>query len=158
MDHNMVLSYDYSSWNRRRQKTNAPPSQAISMAVRRRWSSTCGIVRCSMTRALPEATEHHLRATTGSVSPRRPPGWQQTANKTMMQHIPTLMDMSMVIVMRQYYTAHITRWRRSRAFIKATKRHHQASTCSDSINRTRQRRLFLQFHLENGSSWHHVGH
>ena len=29
MDHTMVLSYDYSNRNRRRQRTNAPPSRAI---------------------------------------------------------------------------------------------------------------------------------
>ena len=40
-----------------------------------------------------------------------------TANKTTMYHVPTLMAISVVIAMRRYYTAHITRWRRSRAFI-----------------------------------------
>jgi hypothetical protein len=40
-----------------------------------------------------------------------------TANKTIMYHVPTLMAISVVIAMRRYYTAHIARWRRSRAFI-----------------------------------------
>ncbi len=44
------------------------------------------------------------------------------------------MAISMVIRMRRYYTTRIAQWRRSRAFIKATKHRHQASTCSDSIN------------------------
>ena len=34
MDHNMVLSYDYSSRNRRRRRTNVPPSRAISMTMK----------------------------------------------------------------------------------------------------------------------------
>jgi hypothetical protein len=42
-------------------------------------------------------------------------------------------------------------------FIKATKHCHRASTCSDSINRTRQRRLFLRFHREKGLELRHVG-
>ena len=36
------------------------------------------------------------------------------------------------------------------AFIKATKRRHQASTRSDSINVTRQHRLIPTFHCEKG--------
>ncbi len=39
----------------------------------------------------------------------------------------------MAIVMRRYYTAHIAWWRRFVAFIKATKRHHWASTRSNSF-------------------------
>jgi len=54
-----------------------------------------------------------------------------TINKTMMQNVPTLLAVSMAIVMRQYYTARIARWRRFVAFIKATKRRHRASTRSD---------------------------
>jgi hypothetical protein len=33
MDHNMVFSYDYGKQKKGRQKTNAPPSGAISMAM-----------------------------------------------------------------------------------------------------------------------------
>ena len=39
----------------------------------------------------------------------------------------------MAVVVCQYYTAHIVQWDRSMAFIKATKRRHWTSTCSDSI-------------------------
>jgi hypothetical protein len=42
------------------------------------------------------------------------------------------MTISMVIAMRRYYIARITQWRRFRAFIKATKHCHWASTCSNS--------------------------
>ena len=44
----------------------------------------------------------------------------------------------------------VSQWRRFMAFIKATKCPYQASTHSDSINRTHQCRLFLQFHREKG--------
>jgi hypothetical protein len=38
-----------------------------------------------------------------------------------MQHVPTLLAVSMAMAMRQYYTMRITQWRRFMAFIKATK-------------------------------------
>ena len=79
-----------------------------------------------------------------------PAATKATANETTMQHVPTLLAILMAVAMWQYYTAHIARWKRFVAFTKATKCHHRASTCSDSINRTRQRRLFLQFHREKG--------
>jgi len=40
-----------------------------------------------------------------------------TANKTTIYYIPTLMAILVVIAMQWYYTVHIARWRRSRAFI-----------------------------------------
>jgi hypothetical protein len=46
--------------------------------------------------------------------------------------------------------SHIAWWRRSRAFMKATKHHHRVSTRFNSINWTHQRRLFLRFHREKG--------
>ncbi len=78
MDHNMVLSYNYSSQNMRRRRTNAPPLRAILMAMAVRGCVTECIAQCSMTRASLEATGRHHRATTRSVSPRRPPGRQST--------------------------------------------------------------------------------
>jgi hypothetical protein len=62
-----------------------------------------------------------------------PAATRATANETTMQHIPTLLAILVVIAMRQYYTARIARWRRFVAFIKATKRRHQASSCSNII-------------------------
>ena len=61
----------------------------------------------------------------------------ETINKTMMQNVPSLLAFSMAIAMWRYYTARIARWWRFVAFMKATKRHHWASTCSDITNRTR---------------------
>ena len=54
-----------------------------------------------------------------------------TINKTMMQHVATLMAISMAVAEQRYYTPSISRWRRFVAFIKATKRRHRASTRSD---------------------------
>jgi len=73
-----------------------------------------------------------------------------TTRKTTMQNVPTLLAILMAIAMRQYNTKLITQWRRYRAFINATTCHHQASTCSDSTNRTCQCRLILAFHHEKG--------
>jgi hypothetical protein len=71
-----------------------------------------------------------------------------TSNKTMMQNIPLLLAISMAIAMWQYSIKYIARWRRSRAFIKATKCCHWASTRSDSTNWAHQRQLILTFHRE----------
>ena len=79
-----------------------------------------------------------------------PTAARATANETTIQHVPTWLAISMAVAMRRYYTSHITRWRRFVAFIKATKRHHRASTRSDIIKGTRQRRLFRLFHREIG--------
>jgi len=53
-----------------------------------------------------------------------------TAIKTKVQNVSTLLTILMAIVVRRYCTACIAR-RRFVAFIKATKRRHQASTRSD---------------------------
>ena len=137
----MVLSYDYVRLKRRRWQTKEPPLQAILMAMRRRWSNTCGIARCSMSRATPEATGRCHRATARSSLRIAPAIARATINKTTMENVPTLL-------------ACIARWRRSRAFIKATKRCNRASARSDSTNGTRQHRLIFTFHREKGSSWH----
>jgi hypothetical protein len=84
MNQNMVLSYDYTKQKRWRRWTNAPPSQAILMTMWRCWSNTCGIAQCSMSRATPEATGCRHWATTHFISPRRPPGRQQTIQRCNM--------------------------------------------------------------------------
>ena len=48
-------------------------------------------------------------------------------------------------MMRRYDTAHIARWRRFVAFIKATKCHHRVNTCYDIIKGTSQCREFAIF-------------
>ena len=71
-----------------------------------------------------------------------------TINKTMMQHVATLMAISMAVAVWRYYTPRIDRWRRFVAFLKATKHLHRASTRSDIIKGTHQRWLFWTFHHE----------
>ena len=84
MDHNTVLSYDYAKQKSRQRQMNAPPSQAILMAMLRGWCGTCNIPWCSMTRAFIKATKCCHRANTRSVSPRQPPGRQQTKRSCKM--------------------------------------------------------------------------
>ena len=129
MDHTMILSYDYSNRNRRRRRTNAPPSRAISMDMAMRRWNTERISRLRRSRAFIKATKLRQRATTRSVLPRRPPGTQSTQRWATCP--PPLLAILMAVVMRRCYTPRIARWRRFVAFIKATKRHHGVSTCSD---------------------------
>ena len=132
MDHMMVLSNDYCNRNRRRRRTNAPPSRAISMAMSVRRCNTERITQCSMTRALPEATGRRHWATTRFVSPRWPPGRQSLWTCTHFDgHFDGHRDAAVLY-------PRIARWRRFVAFIKATKRHHPTSTRSDSVNRSSQ--------------------
>jgi len=77
-----------------------------------------------------------------------PAAARATANETTMQHVPTLLAISMAVAMRQYNTARINRWRRFTAFTKANKRHHRASTCSNITKSDTLRRLFRTSHRE----------
>jgi hypothetical protein len=86
---------------------------------------------CGMSKATPEATGCRHRATTCSILPQRPPGQQSTKQKS--NNSPTLLAVLMAIAMRQYNTARMAQWRRSRASLEVNKGcHHWASTCSNS--------------------------
>jgi hypothetical protein len=78
-------------------------------------------------------TRSHWTSPSGDYSLRIPPAAAKkaTINKTTMQNVPTLLAVSMVIAMWRYNTVRIAQWMRFVAFIKATKRHHRASTRSD---------------------------
>ena len=121
----LVLSYNYSKQKHRWRQTNAPPS------LRRRWSSAWGIAWCSMIRASPEATGCRHRATTGFVSPWRPPGRQQTKQRCKM------CPLCWPLRWPSRCASTIPRASRNGGgpwpsyFIKATKRRHRASTRSD---------------------------
>jgi hypothetical protein len=132
MDHNMVLSYHYSSWSRRWRWKNVPLLRAISMAMvlRQCDTETERIAWCSMTRASPEATERFHRPTTRFVSPWRPPGRQSTQRLCKMYPLYWLFRWPS---RWGGNTMCIARWRRFVAFIKikATKCHHRVSTCSN---------------------------
>ncbi len=63
----------------------------------------------------------------------------------------------MAMVMRRYVTAHIARWRRSRASLEATGRRHRASIMSDNIKGTWLRGFFFDvFHRQNRRKRSHV--
>ena len=98
------------------------------MAMMRRWSYTCSITQCSMSRATPEATSRYHPATTHSVLPRWPPGWQQTKKDITCPHFDGCFDGHRDT---RYSITRIAQWRRVMDFIKATKCRHQASTRSD---------------------------
>jgi len=97
-------------------------------------------------------TISHWMLPSGDYSLRiAPADARATFNKRTKQIVPTLLAVLMAIGMRRYDTACISRcWRSFVAFVKATKCHNPASTRSDIINWTRQRRLFLTFHREKG--------
>ena len=131
MNHFMVLSYNYAKRKWRRQRTNAPLLLAISMAMRKRWSDTCSITGCTMQHVQGHTGSHWTPPSGNYLLRIASAATRATENKTTMWYVPTLMAILMVIAMRRYCTAHIAWWRRSRAFIKATKHHHRARTRSD---------------------------
>ncbi len=139
----MVLGYNYSNQKRRWWQTNAPHLLAVLMATVVRRSNTDSIARCGMSRATPEATGCQHRATTCSVLPQRPPG--QQANKQQSTNTPRKQAVLMTMAMRRYVTAWIAQWRRPRASLEATGRHHRASIMSNNINWTWLRHFFLMF-------------
>jgi hypothetical protein len=122
---------------------NAPHPPAVSMAMVVRRSNTDGIAQCGMSRATPKATGCRHRAITRYVLPQRLPG--QQANKQQSTNTPKKVAILMAVAMRRYVTACIARWRRSRASLEATGRHHWASIMSNNINWTWLRHFFLMF-------------
>ena len=73
-----------------------------------------------------------------------PPG--QQANKQQSTNIPTKLSILMAMAMCRYITAHIARWRRSRASLEATGRCHRASIMSNNIKGT-YLHWFFMFHV-----------
>ncbi len=134
MDHNMVFGYGYCQWQNRRWQTNAPCPPAVSMAMVVHRSDTVGIAWCGMSRATLKATGCRHRATPHYLLPQGPPG--QQANKQQSTNTHKKMAMLIAMAMRRYITARIAQWRRSRASLEATGRHHRASIMSNNINWT----------------------
>jgi hypothetical protein len=127
----MVLGYDYINQKRRWWRMNAPHLPAVLMATAVRRSNTDCIARCGS----------RYWATTCYVSPQQPPG--QQANKQQSTNTPRKQAILMAMAMRWYITAQIAQWRRSRASLKATGRHHWASIMSDNMNWTWLRWVFM---------------
>ena len=144
----MVLSYNLIKQKRRQQQTNAPPLLAILMAMRRRLSYAYGIAWCSMSRATPEATGCCHWVTTCSICSRSRHGDSKQNNNVKCTHFLAIL---MAVAMRRYYISRITWWRRFMAFLKATKRHRQASTCSDNIYLTCLPPFFVVYFIAKSS-------
>ena len=72
--------------------------------------------------ACPGLLRKPLESTMGRLlTPYCLDGRQGDNQQTYNENIPTLLAILMVIAMHRYYTTHTARWRRSRAFLKATK-------------------------------------
>ncbi len=112
-------------------QTNAPHPLAVLMATGVRQSNTDGIAQCGMSRATPEATGCQHRVTTCLVFPQWPPG--QQAYKQQSTNKPAKLAILVAMAMRQYVTACIAQWRRSRASLEATGCHHRASIMPNNI-------------------------
>jgi hypothetical protein len=122
----------------------------MAMAVRQ--SDTDGIAQCGMSRATPEATGCWHWGTTCSVLPQRSP--EQQANKQQSTNTPKNMAMLIAAAVRQYNTAHTTRWRRSRALLEATGCQHWASIMSDNRHWIWLRRFFYVFIVKTVEKGH----
>ena len=148
-------SNNYAKRKRRQWQTNAPPPQAISIAMQRHWSNSCGITQWRMSRAISEATGRRHWATTCSVLLPRKPGRQSTTQWWINTH--TLRAVLMTFAMRWYDTACIAQWRRSRASLEATGCHHQASIAANSRQRDKKTPVFAKFFhhhlLQKGLRW-----
>ncbi len=142
-NYTMLFSYGNGQWQNQQWRQNATPSGPVLKALQMRRSNTDGIAQCGMSRATPEATVCRHRATTCSVLPQRPP--EQQVNKHQSTNIPKKLAMLMAAVVRRYNTAHIARWRRSRALLEATGCRHRVSIMSNNINRTWLQWFFSMF-------------
>ncbi len=139
----MLFGYGYCWWQNRQWRTNAPCPPANLMATAVCQSNTDGIAQCGMSRATPEATGCCHRVTTCYLLPQRPPG--QQANKQQSTNTPKKVAVLMAMAMRRYVTACIAWWRRSRASLEATGRHHWVSIMSNNINQTWLQWFFSMF-------------
>ncbi len=119
----------------------------VSKALRMCWRNTDGIAQCGMSRATPEATGRRHWATTHSVLPQRPPG--QQANKQQSTNAPKKVAVLMAMATRRYITVHIPQWRRFRALLDATERHHGASIAANRCNWSCMCRFFSSFFIVN---------
>jgi hypothetical protein len=148
----MVLGYNYSKQKRRWRQTNAPHLPAVSMATAVRRSNTDSIAQCGMSMATPEATGCWHQATTRSISPQWPPG--QHAYKQQSKNTPAKLAILMAMAMRWYVTPCIAQWRRSRASLEATGRHHRVSIMPDNKGADMARTFFYVFIIKTVGKGH----
>jgi hypothetical protein len=82
-----------------------------------------------------------------SVSPQRLP--RQQANKQQSTNAPKKVAVLIAMAMHRYVTVHITRWRRFRALLDDTKRHHWASIAANHCNQSCMCQFFTSFFIVN---------
>ncbi len=146
MDLTMVFSYGNWWWQNWLWHHNFLLLLAMLMAMAVRQSNTGGIAWCGMSRATPEATGCCHWATTCSILPQRHPGQQQTKQQQNRQNLLAIL---MAAVARRYHSAHIARWRRSKALVEATGCRHWESIAANRSYWTRIRCYFTSFFIVN---------
>jgi hypothetical protein len=105
----------------------------------------------AMPRALPNAAcpELHPKPLDATIrqllAPYCPKSHQGSMQNNNKKNTPTLLAILMAMAMRQYNTAHIAQWRRSRASLEATGCCHLASICFNNINWSCQHWFFQVF-------------
>ena len=78
-----------------------------------------------------------------------PAAARATGKQKQSTNTPKQVAMFMAAAVRRYNTAHVARWRRSRALLEATGRRHWASIMSNNRNWTWLQRFFLMFSSSN---------
>ena len=150
----MLFSYSYGQWRNWQWETKH--------LFRRPFCWPCGCIRAMVMASLDVGCpglllRKPLDATIGQLLITYYPGCRQgDIQQKDEENTLNSLAISMAIAMRWYYTVRIAQWKRSRAFLKATKRQHRASTCSDIINRTYLTQIlgiyFIVKLLKKGSS------
>jgi hypothetical protein len=103
------------------------PMQHVQGYTRRHWTPPLGNYLLSIAPAAARATSKQMK----------------------MKSAPNLLAVLMAMLMRRYVTLCIIRWRRSRASLEATGRHHCASIMSNNIKGTYRCRFLLMFFIVN---------
>ena len=139
----MVLSYDYSNQNSRQWQMNAPPLQAILMAMAVRRLPVRYRAHCLMNHDQGFTGSHWTPPLVDYLLCIAPVATMATINKMMMQNVPTLLAISMAIAVRRYYTG-------SRLYKKPLNAGIGRALAPILPNWTCQCRLFWTFHCEKG--------
>ncbi len=87
----------------------------------------------------------HWMLALGDYSLRITPAAARATGIQTIMNTPAKLAILMAMAMHPYVTAHIAWWRRSRALLEATGRHHRASIMPDNIVRTWLQWFFYVF-------------
>ncbi len=136
MDLNMVLSYGYATGKKGGSNEQC---NSVSGHFDGHEEVLKQYMRHRLMKHVQGYTGSYRMLPSGDYSLRiAPAAARATINKTTVQNMPTLLAVLMAIAMRRCNIKHIVQWRRSSAFITATKCHHWASTRSNSVNQSPQ--------------------